>query len=63
MENAQSNENPADKDHLTNSLNRLRKRLTYVQDEMQITSFAIRAIERDLEEIEKTDGVANEENA
>jgi len=48
------------KDHLQKSLGRLRKRLTYTQDEMDITAFAIRAIERDLQEIDKEDGVANE---
>lgn len=53
-------ENVASKDSLNASLTRLRKRLTYVQDEMQITSFAIRAIEKDLEQLEKQDGVANE---
>ena len=47
------------KDHLEKSLARLRKRLTYVQDEMDITAFAIRAIEHDLEAINKEDKVAN----
>jgi predicted nucleic acid-binding Zn-ribbon protein len=46
---------------LNNSLVRLRKRLTYVQDEMQITSFAIKAIEHDLAEIEKEDSHAQKE--
>jgi hypothetical protein len=46
---------------LTNSLLRLRKRLTYVQDEMQITSFAIRAIEHDLAEIQQEDSDAQKE--
>jgi hypothetical protein len=56
-------ENPLNADHLQSSLKRLRKRLTYIQDEMDITSFAIRAIERDLEEIQNEDGVANEKDA
>lgn len=51
------------KDHLEQSLRRLRKRLTFVQDEMDITSFAIRAIERDLNEIQTEDKEANETNA
>ena len=59
----QVKDDPASKDHLEASLARLRKRLTYVQDEMQITSFAIRCIENDLKEIEEKDGLANEKNA
>ena len=51
---------PMSKDHLERSLKRLRKRLTYAQDEMDITSFAIRAIEHDLQEIQKEDLEANE---
>jgi predicted nucleic acid-binding Zn-ribbon protein len=47
-------------DHLEQSLKRLRKRMTYIQDEMDITAFAIRAIEHDLAEIEQEDKVANE---
>lgn len=46
---------------LNKSLVRLRKRLTYVQDEMQITSFAIKAIEHDLAEIKQEDSHAQEE--
>jgi hypothetical protein len=49
-------------EHLEDSLKRLRKRLTYVQDEMQITSFAIKAIEHDLQEMIKEDSKANEAN-
>lgn len=56
-------DNPATKDHLEASLTRLRKRLTYAQDDMQMISFTIRCIERDLQEITKEDGVANEANA
>ena len=53
-------ENPASKDFLTKSLTRLRKKLTYDQDTMDCTSFAIRALEHDLTELEKQDEVANE---
>ena len=57
-------QNPMSADFLEASLKRLRKRLTYVQDEMDITSFAISAIERDLNEIREDNGVkTNEENA
>ena len=55
--------NPYSKDELTSSLNRLRKRLTYVKDEMDITSYAIRGIEMNLQEIEQEDKEANETNA
>jgi hypothetical protein len=51
------------KDEMEKSLKRLRKRLTYVRDEMDITTFAIRAIEHDLNEITTEDKVANETNA
>jgi hypothetical protein len=37
------------------SLGRLRKRLTYVQDEMDITAFAIRSIEKDIADIKEED--------
>jgi hypothetical protein len=50
-------------EQLEQSLKRLRKRLTFVQDEMDITSFAIRAIERDLNQIKTEDLEANETNA
>jgi hypothetical protein len=60
MENEIKQENPASVEQMQNSLNRLRKRMTYVQDEMQITSFAIRCIEKDLEETLKEDVQANE---
>lgn len=58
-----SKENPMNAANLEKSLGRLRKRLTYVQDEMNITSFAIRAIEHDLEQIQTEDKEANETNA
>ena len=57
---SEEQENPATTDHMEQSLKRLRKRITYIQDEMQITSFAIKAIERDLEETQTQDEVANE---
>lgn len=47
------------KEYLEQSLKRLRKRLTYVQDEMDITSFAIKAIERDLENLTKDSDETN----
>lgn len=53
--------NPMSADFLEASLKRLRKRLTYVQDEMDITSFAIRAIEHDLKEIRDDNGVKSDE--
>ena len=56
-------DNPASKDNLEASLARLRKRMIYIQDEFQITSFSIRCIEADLQELEKQDGVANAKNA
>jgi hypothetical protein len=37
--------------------------MTYVQDEMDITAFAIKAIERDLNEIKTEDLEANETHA
>jgi predicted nucleic acid-binding Zn-ribbon protein len=55
--------NAPTKESLEKSLSRLRKRITYVQDEMDITAFAIRAIERDLQQIETEDKEANETNA
>lgn len=54
-----SKENPMSSEFLEASLKRLRKRLTYVQDEMDITAFAIRAIESDLKAIEENDREAN----
>lgn len=54
---------PLSKDYLEASLTRLRKRITYVQDEMDITSFAIKAIERDLQTILEEDKQANEKHA
>jgi hypothetical protein len=51
------------KDSLEKSLIRLRKRMTYVKDELDITSFAITAIERDLNEMQTEDKEANETNA
>lgn len=54
---------PMTKENLEKSLSRLRKRLTYVKDEMDITSFAISAIERDLQAINSEDKEANETNA
>lgn len=56
-------QNPMSQDQLTQSLTRLRKRLTYVKDEMDITSFAIKAIEHDLQEIQEEDKASNETNA
>jgi hypothetical protein len=56
-------ENVPSKDYLEASLKRLRKRMTYVQDEMDITAFAIRAIERDLQELLTEDKQANEADA
>jgi len=53
-------QNPMSADYLQQCLVRLRKRLTYAQDEMDITSYAIRGIENDLANIQKEDGVANE---
>ena len=35
------------------TLGRLRKRLTYEQDAMDITSFAIRSLERDLQQLKE----------
>lgn len=55
--------NVPSKESLEQSLGRLRKRMTFVQDEMDITAFAIRAIERDLQQIESEDKEANETNA
>lgn len=60
---SEEQKNPHSVEEMQTSLERLRKRMTYVQDEMQITSFAIRAIERDLEETLKEDSKANEKNA
>jgi hypothetical protein len=45
---------------LQKSLSRLRKRLTYVQDEMDITSFAIRNIENQLESLKSEEGKEDE---
>lgn len=53
-------QNPMSSEFLEASLKRLRKRLTYVQDEMDITAFAIRAIEADLKAIEEQDKEAND---
>jgi hypothetical protein len=55
----QTQDNPASKDHMTQSLIRLRKKLTYEQDTMNCTSFAIRALEYDLAQLEENDEVAN----
>ena len=38
------------------TLNRLRKKLTYIQDDMDITSFAIRSLEHDLQKLEQEEG-------
>lgn len=51
------------KEGLERSLGRLRKRMTYIQDDFDVTAFAIRAIERDLTQIETEDKEANETNA
>ena len=53
-------ENPMRADYLEACLGRLRKRLTYVQDEMDITAHAIKSIEADLAKIKQEDEVANE---
>lgn len=58
-----SNENPHSKEFLESSLQRLRKRMTYIQDEMDCVSLAIKCIEHDLNTIETEDKKANEENA
>ena len=50
----------ASPEFLQKSLDRLRKRLTYVQDEMDITSFAIRNIEAQLESLKEEDSKENE---
>ena len=51
--------NPMSSEFLEASLVRLRVRLTHAQDEMDITSFAIRAIEEDLKSIALMDQEAN----
>jgi hypothetical protein len=56
-------ENPMSIEFLENSLHRLRKRMTYVQDEMDITAFAIKAIENDIQKINTEDLEANEKDA
>lgn len=53
---------PAAKDFLEASLKRLRKRMTYIQDEMDMCSHAIRCIESDLQKILTEDELANETN-
>jgi hypothetical protein len=53
-------ENPVDSDYLNALLIRLRKKMVDQQDSLDITSFAIRTIEKDLENIQQQDGVANE---
>jgi hypothetical protein len=45
---------------LEDSLKRLRKKMTYIQDDMNVTSFAIRCIESDLQKIQEEDLLANE---
>jgi hypothetical protein len=61
MQNEQVN--PMSKDYLESCLSRLRKRLTYEKDSLDITTFAIKAIENDLTKMEEEDGAANEKNA
>ena len=51
------------KEFLESSLERLRKRMTYVQDEMDCVSLAIRCIEHDLTTMVTEDKKANEKNA
>jgi hypothetical protein len=47
-----------DTELLQKSLVRLRKRMTYIQDEYDITSHAIRSIETDLQRIHEEDSHA-----
>ena len=53
-------ENPMSTEFLEKSLKRLRKKLTFDQDTMECTAFAIRAIENDLQKIQEEDSEANE---
>jgi hypothetical protein len=55
--------NPHSKEEMEQSLKRLRKKMTYIKDDMQITSFAIRCIENDLQELETKDKLARESNS
>jgi hypothetical protein len=55
--------NPMSADHLTACLSRLRSKMTYIQDSMDVTAFAIKAIERDLQSIQEEDSKANETDA
>ena len=54
-------QDPMSAEYLQSILTRLRKRLTYAKDEMDITSHAIKCIESDLEKILQEDKEANEE--
>ena len=56
-------QNPMSEEWITACLGRLRKKLTVDQDTMDCTSFAIKALEKDLEELKTKDRLANEENA
>ena len=53
-------ENPYSKDFLEESLSRLRVKLRDTQDTMDCVSLTIRTIERDLQDMEEKDGLANE---
>ena len=50
---------PNNTENLQATLNRLRQKMVVLQDDFDVTSLAIRCIERDLEEIDNHDKEAN----
>ena len=63
MEKQQEQANAYTTEEMQASLKRLRKKMTYIKDDMDVTSYAIRAIEAALNETLKEDKEANETNA
>jgi hypothetical protein len=63
VEKQQEQANAYTTEEMQASLKRLRKKMTYIKDDMDVTSYAIRAIEAALNETLKEDKEANETNA